>query len=109
MLDRACVIYERRVALRGLDACRGAVRAGDWKLIEFFEDDRVELYNLREDIGETKNLATAQPAKRQELYAKLLAWRAATKAPMPTKNTGTAAAATDATKKKGQGKRKAAK
>ena len=43
------------------------------------------------------------------VIAKLLAWRAATKAPMPTKNTGTAAAATDATKKKGQGKRKAAK
>ena len=85
------------------------IQAGDWKLMEYLEDGRLELYNLREDIGETKNLATAQPEKRQELYAKLLAWRAATKAPMPTKNTGTAAAATDATKKKGQGKRKAAK
>src|SRR5205823_4668383 len=35
----------------------GAIRSGDWKLIEFFEDDRLELYNLREDIGESRNLA----------------------------------------------------
>jgi arylsulfatase A-like enzyme len=62
----------------------GAVHSGDWKLMEFFEDGRLELYNLREDIGETKNLAAAQPEKAQELRAKLVAWRKETGAAMPT-------------------------
>ncbi len=83
------------------------IHAGDWKLMEYLEDGRLELYNLREDLGETKNLATVRPEKTQELHAKLLAWRAATKAPMPTKNTGAAAAEASA-KKKGGGKKKKA-
>jgi len=62
------------------------VQAGDWKLMEFIEDGRLELYNLREDIGESKNLAAMQPERAQELHAKLVAWRAAVKAPMPTPN-----------------------
>ncbi|MEO6035135.1 MAG: sulfatase [Verrucomicrobiota bacterium] len=53
----------------------GAVREGDFKLIEFYEDGRWELYNLREDIGETKDLAEAQPAKAAQLAAKLDLWR----------------------------------
>ena len=83
------------------------VQAGDWKLMEFLEDGRLELYNLRDDIGEKKNLATTNPEKRQELYAKLLAWRASVSAPMPTKNTPSATADEPAAKKKG-GKKKAA-
>lgn len=57
---------------------------GDWKLMEFMEDSRLELYNLRDDIGESKNLATSQPDKAKELLAKLIAWRADTGAKMPT-------------------------
>jgi arylsulfatase A-like enzyme len=64
----------------------GAIRAGDWKLLEFFEDHRLELYNLREDIGEKKNLAQQMPEKVKELHHRLLAWREAIKAPMPTPN-----------------------
>lgn len=64
----------------------GLIQAGDWKLMEFFEDGRLELYNLRDDIGETKNLAAAMPGKTKELHAKMLAWREAVKAPMPTPN-----------------------
>ena len=64
----------------------GVIEAGDWKLMEFFEDGRLELYNLREDIGETNNLAAAKPDKAKELHTKMLAWRAAIKAPMPTPN-----------------------
>ena len=41
----------------------GAVRAGDWKLIEFYEDMRVELYNLKDDLGDTHDLAQTNPAK----------------------------------------------
>jgi arylsulfatase A-like enzyme len=69
----------------------GAIRSGDWKLIEFFEDGRLELYNLREDLGERNNLAAKMPDKTRELHAKLVAWRQELKAPMPTKNTEPAA------------------
>ncbi len=64
----------------------GAIRSGDWKLIEFFEDGRLELYNLREDVGETNNLAEKMPDKANELHARLQAWRKEIKAPMPTRN-----------------------
>jgi arylsulfatase A-like enzyme len=62
------------------------IQSGDWKLIEFLEDGRLELYNLRDDIGETRNLATEIPAKTQELHARLNAWRKDVQAPMPSRN-----------------------
>ncbi|HVK02318.1 MAG TPA: sulfatase, partial [Armatimonadaceae bacterium] len=62
----------------------GAIRAGDWKLMEFYEDGRLELYNLKDDPGEKKNLAAAQPERAKALRAKLDAWRKATNAAMPT-------------------------
>jgi arylsulfatase A len=64
----------------------GAIRAGDFKLIEFFDDMRVELYNLREDIGEKRNLAGQMPDKAEELRARLHAWRKEVGAQMPTRN-----------------------
>ncbi len=64
----------------------GAVRAGDFKLIEFFDDMRVELYNLREDVGEQHNLAVLMPAKADELRARLHAWRKEVGAQMPSRN-----------------------
>ncbi|MBN2091076.1 sulfatase [candidate division KSB1 bacterium] len=60
-----------------------AIRAGDWKLIEFFEDERLELYNLRDDIGEKRNLADDFPDKIKELHQQLLEWRRKTNAPVP--------------------------
>lgn len=62
----------------------GAIHAGDFKLMEFFETGAVELYNLRDDIGESRNLASQSPAKVQELRAKLAAWRGQVGAVMPT-------------------------
>jgi arylsulfatase A-like enzyme len=74
----------------GRDAWRttpaGAIRAGDWKLVEFFEDGRLELYNLRDDLSQKTNLAEKMPDRTKELYAKLVAWRRAVNAPMPTPN-----------------------
>lgn len=64
----------------------GAIRAGDWKLIEIFDDMRVELYNIREDIGEQNNLASEQPVRAKELREKLHAWRKEVGAQMPTVN-----------------------
>jgi arylsulfatase A-like enzyme len=60
------------------------IRYGDWKLHEYFEDSGLELYNLREDIGEATNLADSMPEKTKELHEMLVAWRQATKAPVPT-------------------------
>jgi arylsulfatase A-like enzyme len=60
------------------------VISGDWKLMEFLEDHRLELYNLRDDISERNNLATTQPDKAKDLRAKLNAWRTATGAKMPS-------------------------
>lgn len=85
------------------------IHEGDWKLMEYLEDGRLELYNLREDIGETKNLATAQPAHAKELHGKLVAWRAAIKAPMPTPNTASADVESPKKKKAGGKKKKADK
>lgn len=62
------------------------VQMGDWKLMEFLEDGRLELYNLREDVGETKNLVNSMPAKAKELHTRLVAWRAEVKAAMPRPN-----------------------
>jgi arylsulfatase A len=63
-----------------------AIRAGDWKLIEFLDDGRLELYNLRDDIGEKNNLASSEPERAKQLQGRLANWRKETGARMPTKN-----------------------
>jgi arylsulfatase A-like enzyme len=62
------------------------IEIGDWKLMEFLESNALELYNLKDDIGESKNLAALMPEKAAELHSKLLAWRQVINAPMPTLN-----------------------
>lgn len=64
----------------------GAVRAGDWKLIEFFDTGETELYDLHDDIGESKNLAKVFPAKQTRLLALLKSWRKEVDAQMPQQN-----------------------
>jgi arylsulfatase A-like enzyme len=64
----------------------GSIRAGDFKLIEFFEDGRKELYNLKDDLGEKQDLAAKMPEKVKELHGKLAAWRESVGAKMPTPN-----------------------
>lgn len=61
----------------------GGILRGNWKLLEFFEDGRLELYNLADDIGQKKNLAATNTAMRDELHGRLLEWRKAVDAPMP--------------------------
>lgn len=60
-----------------------AVRAGDWKLIQFFEDDKFELYNVRDDVGERSDLADSNPEKVQELSGMLRTWQAEMQARFP--------------------------
>jgi hypothetical protein len=64
----------------------GAVREGDWKLIEWSEDGRLELFNLADDIGETTNLANAEPERAAHMKQMLNDWRIQTGAVMPTNN-----------------------
>ena len=59
------------------------LRRGDWKLIEFHEDNRVALYNLRDDPGEENDLAASMPDRTAALRAELDAWQANTGAPVP--------------------------
>jgi arylsulfatase A-like enzyme len=84
------------------------VQSGPWKLMEFMEDKRVELYNLKDDIGEKNNLASQNPAKAKELLDKLHAWQTSIKAPMPTPNTEPKVASETKAKGKGKKKKKAA-
>ena len=63
-----------------------AIRRGDWKLIEFHEDKRAELYNLAEDIGEKNDLSRSMPSKRDELLQAVHHWRRSVNAGMMTPN-----------------------
>jgi arylsulfatase A-like enzyme len=63
-----------------------AVREGDWRLVHFYEDDHVELYDLAHDAEEKNDLAAAQPERAKTLRAKLDAWRKEVGAQVPTPN-----------------------
>ncbi len=63
----------------------GAVRAGRWKLLEHYETGRLELFDLKADIGERTNLASARPDKTSQLHELLKTWRAQRNAGMPTR------------------------
>ncbi len=63
-----------------------SIRRGDHKLIEFFEDGRLELYDLAADISEKHNLAESEPAIAAELHAELVAWRESIEAKIPQPN-----------------------
>ncbi len=52
-----------------------AIRKDDWKLIEFYDYNKVELYNLANDIGESQNLADSLPERTQELIKDLHNWQ----------------------------------
>lgn len=63
-----------------------AVRLGEWKLIEWLEDNRKELYHLAKDIGETTDLADKEPRRVAELTRVLHAWQQSVGAKFPVKN-----------------------
>jgi arylsulfatase A-like enzyme len=63
-----------------------AIRAGDWKLLEYFEDGRRELFNLKDDPQESHDVGSAQPDKTAELWRQLAAWRESVNAKLPQPN-----------------------
>ena len=70
----------------GGDGPYGAVRSGDFRLIEFHEDMSVRLYDLSKDIGEQTDLSNAMPKKAENLRQRLHQWRESVAAQMPTVN-----------------------
>ena len=63
-----------------------SIREGDWKLIKFYDQEKVELYNLKKDPSEKKDLAKKNSAKSKELEYKLIAWQKQMKAKLPKPN-----------------------
>jgi len=61
-----------------------AIRSGDWKLIQYYENNNLELFNLADDIGEKNNIAEINASKTEELLEILNEWRIETNAPVPT-------------------------
>ena len=62
-----------------------AIRSGDWKLIQYFENNEFELYNLADDLAEQDNLVSEHPNKAKMLKAKLQAWQQRIGADIPTR------------------------
>ncbi len=82
-LQHRAIFWHYPLYLAGRATPASAIRKGDWKLIEFFEDGRTELYDLSSDISESNNLADAVPGKARELHRELMDWRRATNAVEP--------------------------
>ena len=80
---KAIYFHYPNYAWHGSNQLGGAVREGDYKLIEKYDDGSVELYNLAEDIAEKQDLTTKMPRKAAELKRKLDAWLAESGAIMP--------------------------
>ena len=64
----------------------GAVRLGDYKLIRYYDNEELELFNLKNDIGEHINLVEKEPEKSKELNGLLSEWLRNTNSRMPLKN-----------------------
>jgi arylsulfatase A-like enzyme len=62
----------------------GIIREGDWKLVEWYEDGRLELYNLADDTSEKNNLANKMPDRVESMHQQLATWREEVHAVMPT-------------------------
>ena len=62
-----------------------AIRSGDYKLIKFYDDDSIELYDLNNDISESTDLASEMPEKAAELRRELETWLKKTNASQPQK------------------------
>ena len=59
------------------------IRKGDWKLIQFLKQGNIELYNLKDDLKESNNLAKKNPQKAELLLKELINWRKKNKVPLP--------------------------
>lgn len=70
----------------GMQSPGGAIRLGDYKLLESFENGTLQLFNLRQDLGEQHDLAAAEPAIAKRLHDQLRGWRERVQANMMSPN-----------------------
>jgi arylsulfatase A-like enzyme len=84
--DRALYWHWPNYSNHGEQSPGGAVRYGDYKLIEYYENGAVQLFNIKTDPGEQHDLTRSNPAKVNELRAMLHAWRKKVHAEMPVPN-----------------------
>jgi arylsulfatase A-like enzyme len=84
--DRPIYWHFPQYSNHGAQSPGGAIRYGDYKLIEYFENYKVQLFNLKDDPGEQNDLSATEPAKAKELTDMLHAWRKSVNANMPTPN-----------------------
>jgi arylsulfatase A-like enzyme len=67
----------------GMQSPCAAIRVGDYKLIEYFENNTIQLFNLEADLGELDDISKVEPAKADELRQMLHRWFADVGAQMP--------------------------
>jgi arylsulfatase A-like enzyme len=73
--DRALYWHFPHYSNHGQQSPGGGIRYGDYKLLEYFENNTVQLFNIEKDPGERNDLAASMPAKVKELRNMLHAWR----------------------------------
>ncbi|MEM8955043.1 MAG: sulfatase [Verrucomicrobiota bacterium] len=73
--DRAIYWHFPHYSNHGMQSPAGAIREGKYKLIEYFENGTLQLFDLENDIGEQNDLSQAEPAKAKALQKKLHQWR----------------------------------
>ncbi len=100
-LQSYAVTDEQRDILFRSRPC-SVIRMGDWKLHQYFESGDLELYNLKRDIGEKRNLAKRNPEKAKTLLSQLESWRAEIGAPVPSVPNPDFDAAAEAKARKGK-------
>lgn len=77
-LDRDAIYWHfPHYSNHGLQSPGGAIRCGDYKLLEYFENDTIQLFNLRDDIGEQRDLSDVETEKADQLLRMLHAWQQA--------------------------------
>jgi arylsulfatase A-like enzyme len=75
-LDRQAIFWHfPHYSNHGMQSPGGAIRVGDYKLLEYFENGTVQLFNLREDIAEQNDLSHQQPERAAALQKMLHRWR----------------------------------
>ena len=84
-LDRSICFHYPNYAFHKQNRLGSAIRSGDYKLIKFYDDDSIELYDLNNDISESTDLASEMPEKAAELRRELETWLKKTNASQPQK------------------------
>ncbi|NNE00040.1 MAG: sulfatase-like hydrolase/transferase, partial [Pirellulaceae bacterium] len=84
--DRAIYWHFPHYSNHGMHSPGGAIRTGKYKLLEYFENGTVQLFDLENDIGEQNDLSAIQAERTQELKNKLHRWRRTVNAQMMKPN-----------------------